>query len=713
MKVMEIIILSIVFTPAKALFDIGVGIADVTGPSAEVPFMGYANLDQKGRGIHLRQFSRAFVIGDGHVRLVFASVDVGMIGHGVREGVIQNLMRHYGDTYNEQNVIISGIHTHSGPGGFLQHMLFDISVLGFHKQTFDALIGGITRSIIRAHKNIVPGRIFFNQGDLLNVSINRSPKSYEANPEDERSKFAYNTDKQMMQLRMMSEEGSRPLGIINWFAVHPTSMNNTNKLISSDNMGYASLLFEEEMNPGKLPGKGDFVAAFASSNLGDVSPNILGPRCIDTGEECDELRSTCHGETGLCVARGPGRDMYESTSIIAGRLRDKSRELFEDQSATEIVGALKVIHQFVDMPNQEVIYYNRRSRSNIKAHGCLPAMGYSFGAGTTDGPGARAFGQGSTMDNPLWNRVRNLIHEPSSEQVECHGAKPILVPTGELNFPYEWQPSIVSTQLAILGSSPSVVVAAVPGEFTTMAGRRIRDAISEEIEAVVGPSGRPLAVAIAGLSNTYSDYVTTPEEYTVQRYEGASTIYGPHTLTLYLHQYAKLARVLVEGKTLDPGPQPPSIDPSTLISFITPVIFDSTRWGTKYGEVLEQPPAVAYPGEVVRVKFVSGHPRNNLRQEDTFLSVEKQRDNGEWDIVYTDASWSTKFIWMRTSFLLGCSEATVEWAVAERDAPGHYRIRHFGNYKYILGGIYGYEGVSNTFQVLNSHRKIDDSPLRR
>lgn len=33
-----------------------------------------------------------------------------------------------------------------------------------------------------------------------------------------------------------------------------------------------------------LPGKGDFVAAFAATNLGDVSPNTAGPRCIDTGK---------------------------------------------------------------------------------------------------------------------------------------------------------------------------------------------------------------------------------------------------------------------------------------------------------------------------------------------------------------------------------------------------------------------------------------------
>ncbi len=41
-------------------------------------------------------------------------------------------------------------------------------------------------------------------------------------------------------------------------------------------------------------------------------------------------------------------------------------------------------------------------------------------------------------------------------------------------------------------------------------------------------------VVIAGLANTYSSYVTTFEEYGAQRYEGASTIFGPHTLDAYI-----------------------------------------------------------------------------------------------------------------------------------------------------------------------------------
>lgn len=34
-------------------------------------------------------------------------------------------------------------------------------------------------------------------------------------------------------------------------------------------------------------------------------------------------------------------------------------------------------------------------------------------------------------------------------------------------------------------------------------------------------------VVIAGPANTYGHYVATREEYSIQRYEGASTIFGP------------------------------------------------------------------------------------------------------------------------------------------------------------------------------------------
>lgn len=69
--------------------------------------------------------------------------------------------------------------------------------------------------------------------------------------------------------------------------------------------------------------QGPFVAAFASSNLGDVTPNIKGPQCQKTGRPCDIPGPPC-GIDDQCVSSGPGSDMKESTKIIAQRLFDKA-----------------------------------------------------------------------------------------------------------------------------------------------------------------------------------------------------------------------------------------------------------------------------------------------------------------------------------------------------------------------------------------------------
>lgn len=49
--------------------------------------MGYANIKQRGQGLHLRQFARAFIVDDGIKRIVFVSVDGAMISHAVKRDV--------------------------------------------------------------------------------------------------------------------------------------------------------------------------------------------------------------------------------------------------------------------------------------------------------------------------------------------------------------------------------------------------------------------------------------------------------------------------------------------------------------------------------------------------------------------------------------------------------------------------------------------------
>jgi len=70
----------------------------------------------------------------------------------------------------------------------------------------------------------------------------------------------------------------------------------------------------------------------------------------------------------------------------------------------------------------------------------LPAMGYGFAAGTTDGPGEFDFKQAQTSDNPFWNVVRDFIFPPQPEDIECHHPKPILINTGRVSvfFSLPW-----------------------------------------------------------------------------------------------------------------------------------------------------------------------------------------------------------------------------------------------------------------------------------
>ena len=70
---------------------------------------------------------------------------------------------------------------------------------------------------------------------------------------------------------------------------------------------------------------------------------------------------------------------------------------------------------------------------------------------------------GDTKDNPFWNFVRDLLHDPTPAQIKCHAPKPILLDTGYITIPYPWQPSILPLQLLRVGQ---LVIIGVPAEFT-------------------------------------------------------------------------------------------------------------------------------------------------------------------------------------------------------------------------------------------------------
>lgn len=151
-----------------------------------------------------------------------------------------------------ENTSISGTHTHSAPGGFLQYALYQITSLGFSLETLDTLVEGIANSLLRAYQNLQPGTLHVSQGLLFGANRNRSPTSYMLNPANERfiHKDEGNTDKKMVLLKFSGlnntdcstktnrnecvKQQRHLLGALSWFAVHLTSMNNTNLVCKPD-----------------------------------------------------------------------------------------------------------------------------------------------------------------------------------------------------------------------------------------------------------------------------------------------------------------------------------------------------------------------------------------------------------------------------------------------------------------------------------------------
>ncbi|KAK3886101.1 hypothetical protein Pcinc_009678, partial [Petrolisthes cinctipes] len=263
-----------------------------------------------------------------------------------------------------------------------------------------------------------------------------------------------------------------------------------------------------------------------------------------------------------------------------------------------------------------------------------------------------------------------------------------------ISRPYPWHPKVMDTQMGLVGQ---LAIMPVPGEFTTMCGRRFRDKVANTL-TTGGISG--VVPVLAGLSNVYSHYITTLEEYQVQRYEAASTIFGPHTCQAYIQQYQTLATALLNNQVLPEGPPMPDMSYS-VITLLPGVFFDGTPIGSAFGDVVAQPYPLAYTGETVTAKFVSGHPRNDVQLGGSFLTVERLDDtSGAWQVVATDANWETRFIWDRVSSLLGTSLATIKWDIPDNTTEGTYRLTHTGHYKTLLRNVDQYYGASNSFKVV-------------
>ncbi len=703
-------------------YNVGASKVDITGPFAQES-TGYNSPGETMDGLAMRLYSRTFVIEQpGGKVIAIATADQLHLYQSIKLGVIKKLaLDGYGHIFDEKNVMVSATHTHAATSNHSWYTLFNLfnGVTGFDELHYHVVVNGIAQSIEEAYDNRQAAVIKFARGPVENGGFNRSTIAYQTNPDAE--DFEENIDENMTLLRFDSIDG-QPIGAINWYGVHGTSLGINNSRIHGNNKGWAAYEMEKQMGA-------NFVAAFAQSTVGDVSPNEPDPSDITLAF----LRPS---------DLDPTLDTLDNPVIHGQKQLNKALELYA--SAQEMEVNVDYRHSYVNFNNVPVstnyigshrMDYDTEVDLN-QASTCVATVGAAFLAGDEEGAPVDFAEEGEirnsyTFENGQWVRneynLTNLdgvaqilgVFWPLASQVlqttkydACAKEKLALLPVGEVDdfwFPNPEVPFIpvnVPIQSFRIGD---LVIAGSSFEITTMAGRRAESVLLDTL----GPAGVN-HIVIGSMVNSYTNYLATREEYAAQHYEGSFTVFGPFSAAAFRQEMDRLARDMVNNQPSDPGPVPPDLASQQLIeTWISAngVVND----GGDFGKALTSPASTYNANrDSVTVVFQAAHPRTALIKKldgtlssyydpSSYRMIEIQRRvNGNWQTVATEDDPYTSIQWVRTGGdLSATSELTVLWKIRNQPS-GTYRIRYRGLAKrwYFFWTSYQkFTGTTSSFQL--------------
>lgn len=550
-------------------YNVGTAKVNITPDIKNVGMMGYGMWFNRVDGIATPLFARAYVIEHPETKNKFAFVcaEIAFITTSIRRGVMKYLNRNYKDLdLKPESILLKAQHTHSAPGGYSHYGLYNMSIPGFVPEVYQCYVEGISHSIVQAYGNMKPGLVKLKKGKFdenVDIAFNRSIEAYNLNPEVEKplSKNETNlaVNREMTLLEFTDEKGI-PIGNINWFGLHCTSISNDNNKICSDNKGYASQYTEDSfsnVNP-------NYNAIFAQNYCGDVSPNYIWDK-----------------KKGW--TRGPYEDDYKSAQYSGQIQSDKAQEIIQSKDEVRVIsGDIDSITTYVNFadvhPKPEFTNNKADAQTGPSCHGV------AFFAGTTEGPGMEA--PLVVLANFLVDLIKfyelylrqPFVSKKEQERIrmkyKVQGVKKILLESGEqkilgtwnvkkLIIPgfadptikvfkqhhrkggltdKPWTPQVLPLQIVLFGN---IALATIPGEITTIAAQRLEKTILEELK-----ERGVEEVILNSYANSYCGYITTYEEYQAQCYEGGHTVYGEYTLAAFQSEYQDLAKELAKKPEL-------------------------------------------------------------------------------------------------------------------------------------------------------------------
>lgn len=532
------------------VFRIGLGKQSITPPPRGEIMMGWGDPKHRALEVGLPIHARSVVLKTAGTSFALACLEICFITQALRDEVLRRLQeRNPSGGWAEDNVLLCATHTHCAPGGHTHDILYNLPSFGYYPHVFEKYAEGTTEAILEAARSTREGRIRFAEDEFgrdKKVAFNRSIQAWNQNPDVEA--FSYDDrdralDRTMRLFRFEDMDG-RFIGCLNEFAVHCTSVHRDYKMIHADNKGVAAAELEA-----KLGG----VCIFVQGAAGDASPNFQRFR-------------------GLMEVRGTDRDDLESARKNGGMQSDMALELCGKASRSQALSAeLDTAIEYFDFSKIQVDPRDVNGRTGCETGpaviGARALLGTDEGMPTpkivyhitkvisrltdvlefvTSG-GQMKFLPGY---DPVQGPKEGCIQSGESQVFRARGFENSLVPafldpllvliktwSRKKLFSRPLTPQILPLQSIRVGDWVWITV---PSEFTTTSGVRLKKSVLEDLR---GSWAR--RALLIGYANSYSGYVTTPEEYQLQLYEGASTHFGQWTQPAYQTAFRRLMAKLL------------------------------------------------------------------------------------------------------------------------------------------------------------------------
>jgi neutral ceramidase len=542
--------------PGSGELRAGFGRVDLTPPPGPGLF-GYGTEGARSRGHRMRLYARSLVLEDpAGERIAIVLADLGAVSAQLHRKVAMKVQARTG--IGADRLILTATHTHSAPGHFFGAPAHDeqaSSVEGYDPFLTEQLADGMARALLQAFAALRPARAAWGNVAVLrqtrvrnNSAAQRNPQRFEhaaaaAIPLPDSASYRY-IDPQLNMLRIDVREGGsfQPAGSLMIFPVHGTMNPGANVLLDGDLHSVVMQLLERRIGSGAY--QPDTAPAsihlFANGAEGDIVANFSpqtrcpapAPRQIfwPTGPRRppppDRFQPVARPPFPECLQQAR-REIWQIGNAIAGhalQLHERLETLIQQPSARElsIARAFNVLSA---------------SRPPTPTALCRPHAGPAT-VGGVEGGFTRI------LNLTLMRTLLRADTFPSADTTlpaphACWGAKQKIgllefLLAGKRPYPDELQLSVIR-----IGD---VVIGTVPGEATTNAGARMRRALAADSTARTADLYDKHL--LLGLTNGYVQYIASPYEYTAQLYEGAATLYGPHTAQTIAHALGRLAREL-------------------------------------------------------------------------------------------------------------------------------------------------------------------------